>query len=68
MTYPIATRLLAQPHPIPAATRTLLAPLAYQITQRESQAKGVPFSGPGCREHAARRAQKVTPWIQSPLK
>ena len=31
---------------------------------RESGGKGVHFSGPGLREHAARWVEKVTPWLE----
>ena len=35
---------------------------------RESGGKGVHFSGPGLREHAARWAEKVAPWLEQELK
>lgn len=35
---------------------------------RESGGKGVHFSGPGLREHAARWVEKVSPWIEAQLK
>ena len=31
---------------------------------RENGGKGVHFSGPGLREHAARWVEKVTPWLE----
>jgi len=31
---------------------------------RDSDGKGVHFSGPGLREHAARWAEKVGPWLE----
>ena len=34
---------------------------------RENGGKGVHFSGPGLREHAAKWAEKVTPWLESQL-
>ncbi len=34
---------------------------------RERGGKGVHFSGPGLREHAARWVEKVTPWLESQL-
>jgi hypothetical protein len=34
---------------------------------RENGGKGVHFSGPGLREHAARWAEKVIPWLQQRL-
>jgi hypothetical protein len=35
---------------------------------RENGGKGVHFSGPGLREHAARWAEKVSPWLEQQLK
>ncbi|MEI6235247.1 MAG: sialate O-acetylesterase [Planctomycetota bacterium] len=35
---------------------------------REGNGKGVHFSGPGLREHAARWAEKVAPWIDKSVK
>jgi hypothetical protein len=35
---------------------------------REAGGKGVHFSGPGLREHAARWAEKIVPWLDEQLK
>ncbi len=35
---------------------------------REAGGKGVHFSGPGLREHAARWVEKVSPWLEQQLK
>jgi hypothetical protein len=35
---------------------------------RDNNGKGVHFSGPGLREHAARWAEKVAPWLEQNLK
>ena len=35
---------------------------------RENRGRGVHFSGPGLREHAARWVEKVAPWLEGQLK
>ena len=35
---------------------------------RDAGGKGVHFSGPGLREHAARWAEKVVPWLDEILR
>ncbi len=41
---------------------------AIKGSLRESGGKGVHFSGPGLREHAARWVEKVAPWLEQQLK
>ncbi|NBV23205.1 MAG: hypothetical protein EBS05_14960 [Proteobacteria bacterium] len=41
---------------------------ALKSELRENGGKGVHFSGPGLREHAARWAEKVSPWLEQQLK
>lgn len=40
---------------------------ALKSAWRQSQGKGVHFSGPGLREHAARWAERITPWLELQL-
>jgi hypothetical protein len=41
---------------------------ALKSEWRENGGKGVHFSGPGLREHAARWAEKIGPWLEQQLK
>ena len=41
---------------------------AIRGTFRQNNGQGVHFSGPGLREHAARWAEKVAPWLEQQLK
>ena len=40
---------------------------ALKSEWRQSNGKGVHFSGPGLREHAARWADRITPWLEQEL-
>ncbi len=40
---------------------------ALKGTLRQDGGKGVHFSGPGLREHAAKWAEKITPWLEQQL-
>jgi hypothetical protein len=40
---------------------------ALKSEWRQSNGKGVHFSGPGLREHAARWADRITPWLEQQL-
>ncbi len=40
---------------------------ALKSEWRQSNGKGVHFSGPGLREHAARWAERITPWLEEQL-